>query len=231
MKDTVFHDILLVEDNIELAELIKAFLNRDGYSVCHVAAGEEAISYLADKPVKIVILDIMLPGIDGFAVCRAVREQGNLPILMISARGDKDDLLNGYELGADDYMEKPVDMEVLEAKIKALLKRSYAAKEQPELIVSGAITVDIKAHRAYLKKEPLNLNVKEYELLLLFVRNPQRTLNKDYIFNCIWGSDSFSENQTLTVHIKMLRTKIEDNPREPKRIKTVWGVGYRYEEL
>lgn len=231
MNDLMLNDILLVEDNTELAELVKAFLKRDGYSVYHVPSGEEAESYFKTRSAKIVILDIMLPGIDGFAVCRAVREKGNIPILILSARGSREDKLTGYELGADDYMDKPVDTDILAAKVNALLLRAYGAREDNDLIVSGDITVDQSARTVSLKGVHVELNVKEYELLLLFITNPGRTLNKDYIFNQIWGLESFSENQTLTVHIKMLRTKIEDNQREPKRIKTVWGVGYRYEEL
>ena len=136
----------------------------------------------------------------------------------------------GYELGADDYMEKPVDPEILTAKVNAILQRTEGCKEAA-VISSGEITVDQEARTAYLKNRPLELNVKEYELLLLFVQNAGKTLRKEYIFGKVWGADSFSESQTLTVHVKMLRAKIEERPREPKRIVTVWGVGYRYEEI
>lgn len=224
-------DILLVEDNIELAGLIQTFLERDGYMVCHVVSGREAVDYLKQQPVKLILLDIMLPEMDGFAVCRAVRKQWNMPILIMSAKSGRTDKLIGYELGADDYMEKPVDAEILAAKVKALMQRAYSRPQEVDRLISGAITADQRVRRVYLNSEPLELNVKEYELLLLFIQNPGKTLRKEYIFAQIWGADSFSENQTLTVHIKMLRSKIEDNPREPKRIKTVWGVGYRYEEI
>lgn len=224
-------DILLVEDHGELAELLTAFLERAGYLVCHVSSGEEAVSYLEGSSAKLMLLDIMLPGMDGFAVCRAVRERWNLPILIMSARSARTDKLSGYELGADDYMEKPVDPDILTAKVRALLQRTYGVTMENSLLLSGDITLDQNARKAYLGGELLELNVKEYKLLQLFVQNPGKTLRKEYIFNEIWGMDSFSENQTLTVHVKMLRTKIEENPKEPKRIQTVWGVGYRYEEL
>ena len=224
-------DILLVEDNKELAVLIRDFLNREGYSVCWAGSGKEALDYMEVQPVKMLLLDIMLREMDGFAVCRAVRAKWNLPVLIMSARAGRDDKLTGYELGADDYMEKPVDAEILIAKVKALMQRAYGGRQESDLIVSGQISLDTSARQVYLNGRELELNVKEYELLLLFLENPGKTLRKEYIFAQIWGMDSLSENQTLTVHIKMLRSKIEDNPRQPGRIQTVWGVGYRYEEV
>lgn len=224
-------EILLVEDNIELAGLIQAFLKKAGFTVQHVSSGEEALVYFQNEPVKIVLLDIMLPGLDGFGVCRTIRETRNVPILILSAKSGKEDKLMGFELGADDYMEKPIDPEILLAKVRALLKRTYEAEVRAELIVSGELTVDVKARKVYLRKKELDFNVKEFDLLKLFVLNPQKTLHKDYLFQQIWGADSFSESQTLTVHIQMLRAKIEDDKRAPKRIQTVWGVGYRYEEI
>lgn len=223
-------DILLVEDNDELAGLLKAFLADSGYSVLRADRGEEAVRYARRGSVRLMILDILLPGMDGFAVCRAVRAEQNVPILIMSAKSEKQDKLMGYELGADDYMEKPVDPEILTAKVNAILQRTEGSKEAA-VISSGEITVDQEARTAYLKNRPLELNVKEYELLLLFVQNAGKTLRKEYIFGKVWGADSFSESQTLTVHVKMLRAKIEERPREPKRIVTVWGVGYRYEEI
>lgn len=224
-------DVILVEDNEELAKLIQVFLERDGYSVRHIQRGEDAVEYLKKETAKILILDINLPDMDGFAVCRTVREQQSLPILMVSARSDKTDKLTGYEIGADDYMEKPVDPEILSAKIRALLKRSYSKTAKQDILTSGEITIQRDSRKVFLRGQPLELNVKEYELLLLFVLNPGKTLRKEYIFGQIWGMDCFSENQTLTVHIKMLRGKIEENPKEPERIQTVWGIGYRYEEI
>lgn len=224
-------DVLLVEDHMELGALMKAFLEKEGCTVAHVTSGEEAMAYLQEQQIKVLILDIMLPGIDGFAVCRAVREKGNLPILILSARGSKDDKLNGFALGADDYMEKPVDPEVLAVKVKALIQRTYHKESEQHLLASGGITIDKDARQVFLKGEPVDINGKEYELLLLFAENAGKTLHKDFLFNQIWGADSFSENQTLTVHVKKLRSKIEENPRQPQRIQTVWGVGYRYEEV
>lgn len=224
-------DILIVEDNEELANLIRTFLQRDGYHVVIAKSGEEALQYLQENKVALVLLDIMLPGMDGFAVCTRIRKKDNIPILIMSAKVDKEDKMNGFLLGADDYMEKPVDVDILSAKIAALLRRNQLEKEQNARLDSGALSIDMDAKQVFYQSKELNLTVKEYELLVLLVKNAGKTLNKDYLFNQIWGADSFSENQTLTVHIKMLRDKIEDNPKQPLRIKTVWGAGYRYEEV
>lgn len=224
-------DILLVEDYEELNELVRMFLERDGYSVKGVFSGEEALAFLEEDKAKLVILDVSLPQMDGFAVCAALREKSNIPIIFLSARVDKEDKINGFLQGADDYVEKPVDMDILSAKVTALMRRNYDLKKENMLVHSGAITIDKEAKQVFLDKKEIGLTIKEYELLLLLAENPGKTLNKEYLFNQIWGMDSFSENQTLTVHIKMLRDKIEENPKEPKRIKTVWGVGYKYEEV
>lgn len=225
------YDILMVEDEEELAGLLRIYMEKAGYAAAWVASGEEALLWLQREKVKLLLLDITLPGIDGFAVCREVRRVGSTPILIISARVGKEDQLNGFRLGADDYIEKPVDPDLLVAKISSLFARAYGIASEKDILYSGGLIIDKSAHRVYKDKIPIELNVKEYELLLLMAENPGKTLDKDFLFNRIWGADSFSESQTLTVHVKMLRNKIEENPRKPERIKTVWGVGYCYEEL
>ncbi len=224
-------DILVVEDNKELGELILSFLIREQYSVFLAGSGEEAMEYLKSDLARLVLLDIMLPGMDGFSVCTAIRETQDIPIIIMSARTEKEDSINGFLLGADDYVTKPLDIDILIAKIRAIMRRNYERKYRNTIISSGAVSIHREAMQAYFNEKLLNLTGKEYELLLLLVTNPGKTLHKDYLFNQIWGADSFSENQTLTVHIKMLRDKIEDSPKNPKRIITVWGVGYRYEEI
>ncbi len=224
-------DILIVEDQKDLAKLLALFIQKAGYSIHLAYSAEDALLYLQQEEIKLMILDIALPKMDGFTVCRKVRQNGNLPILILSARVGKEDKLHGFELGADDYLEKPVDPDILLAKIHVLLQRAYGASDEELILKAGDITIDAKARQVLCRGEVLELNVKEYELLLLLIRNRGKTLNKDYIFNEIWGVDSFSEPQTLTVHIKRLRDKIEENPKEPRYLKTIWGVGYRYEEL
>ena len=224
-------DILLVEDHQELNELISVFLEREGYCVQGVSSGEEALLWLKDHRVKLIVLDVSLPEMDGFAVCARIREYSSTPILFLSARVDKEDKMNGFVQGADDYVEKPVDMDILCAKIKALLLRSYSLKQENPVICSGGLTIDQGAKQVYLDHQEITLTVKEYALLLLFVYNPDKTLHKDYLFNQILVIASDSEYQTLTVHIKRLRDKIEEDPKNPRRIRTVWGIGYRYEEI
>ncbi|MBU5592305.1 response regulator transcription factor [Clostridium sp. MSJ-4] len=224
-------DLLLVEDNLELAGLICTFLKKDGFSIINVESGESALEFLQKDVAKIVLLDIMLPGIDGFTVCSSIRKNHNTPIIIMSAKVDKEDKINGFTLGADDYIEKPVDIDILSAKVSALMKRNYELKAKRTIINSGDISINKEANEVYLDGKLLNMTSKEFELLLLLVENASKTLSKDYLFNKIWGVESFSENQTLTVHIKMLRDKIEENPKKPKRIVTIWGVGYKYEEI
>ena len=220
-----------MEDHAELNQLMRTFLSDAGYQVMGAASGEEALALLEQERVKLVILDVSLPGMDGFAVCQTIRERSGVPLLFLSARVDKEDKMNGYRLGADDYVEKPVDMDILLAKVSALLYRNYACREKNALLKSGSLTIDTDAKRVQCGEKEIPLGVKEYELLLLLVKNAGKVLHKEFLFNEIWGVDSFSENQTLTVHIKMLRDKIEEDPKKPRRIRTVWGVGYIYEEI
>ena len=217
-------DILIVEDNKELSELLCDFLQMEGYIVSAVDSGEKALALYERYGAKLLVLDIMLPGIDGFAVCAKIREQNNTPILIVSAKTEKEDNLNGLILGADDYIEKPYDIDILLAKIQGIFKRRYAQDE----LRDGDLRLDRVTRTAYRNDEPLTLTAKEFDLLLLLVENKGKPLTKEYLFSQVWGSDSFSEQQTLTVHIKWLRQKIEADPKDPQRILTVWGKGYRY---
>ncbi len=217
-------DILIVEDNKELADLLCDFLRADNYMVSVAENGEKALSLYEKYGARLVLLDIMLPGLDGFGVCRKIREDSDTPILIVSARTEKDDKLNGLILGADDYIEKPYDIDILLAKINGIFKRRFSLDE----ITDGNIRLNRAEKTAYKNDKKLEMTAKEFELLRLFVENKGKTLTKEFIFNRIWGSDSFSEQQTLTVHITRLREKVEDNPKKPQRIITVWGVGYRY---
>ena len=218
-------DILVIEDNPEMSALLCDFLRAEGYSVAHCADGESAVKAFETDGARLVILDVMLPGLDGFAVCRRMRESANTPILMVSARTDRDDKLNGLLLGADDYIEKPYDIDILLAKIKGIFTRRY----QSDVLYDGFLKIDKSKRTVWKDSIPLELTQKEFDLLLLLAENAGKTLSKDFLFNRIWGFDSFSEQQTLTVHIKWLRQKIEADPKKPSHILTVWGVGYRYE--
>lgn len=217
-------DILIVEDNKELANLLCDFLRAENYMVSIAQTGEKALSLYERYGARLIVLDILLPGIDGFSVCSKIRIQSNTPIIIVSAKTEKDDKLNGLLLGADDYIEKPYDIDIMLAKIKGIFKRRYSLDE----ITDGNITINRESRTVYKNGNQLEMTAKEFELLLLLVENKGRTLSKEYIFNQVWGSDSFSEQQTLTVHIKWLRAKIEEDPKNPQRILTVWGVGYKF---
>lgn len=217
-------DILIVEDNKELAGVLCDFLRAENYTVSAAENAEKALSLYERYGARLVVLDIMLPDKDGFYILEKIREESNTPILIVSAKTGKDDKLLGLDLGADDYIEKPYDIDIMLAKIRGIFKRRYALDE----LSDGDIRVN-KVSRAVFKNDaPLEMTAKEFELLVLLIENKGRTLSKEYIFNTIWGSDSDSEQQTLTVHIKWLRQKIEEDPKNPRRIQTVWGVGYKY---
>lgn len=218
-------DILIVEDNEEIGVLLQDFLEAEGYDVYFATSGEEALEVYAEEGAKLVVLDIMLPGIDGFGVCSRIRENSNTPIIIVSAKNAKEDKLNGLMLGADDYIEKPYDIDILIAKIAGIFKRRYSSDE----IVDGNIRLDKIGRRLYVDGMECTTTSKELDLLIYLLENKGKVLPKEELFNKIWGFDSESEPQTVTVHMKWLREKIEKDPKKPERIQTVWGVGYRFE--
>ena len=218
-------DILIVEDNKEIGGLLQAFLQKENYAVSVAETGEKALDLFERYGAKLVILDIMLPGMDGFSVCSKIREDSNAHILVASAKTDKEDKLKGLNLGADDYIEKPYDIDILIAKINGIFKRKYAQ----EIISCGNLKLNTVSQTLQVDDKDVVVTAKEFELLKLLIENKGVTLKKEYLFSTIWGSDSESELQTLTVHIKWLREKIEKDPKKPDHIITVWGVGYRFE--
>lgn len=220
-------DILIVEDNPEIGNLLMAFLRKENYSVTLAPGGEKALELFSRYGAKLVILDLMLAGIDGYAVCSEIRKTSNAHILIASARTGKEAQLKGLELGADDYIEKPYDIDILLAKVRGIFKRKYAQ----DILTAGELTLNIQNSTVTDGGRESALTAKELELLRLFMENPGVTLKKEYIFNTVWGSDSESEPQTLAVHVKWLREKIEKDPKNPEHIITVWGVGYRFEQI
>lgn len=217
-------DILIVEDDRELANLLCDFLRAEDYIVSIAENGEKALSLYEKYGARLVVLDVMLPGIDGLAVCKKIRETSNTPILIVSAKTEKSDKLSGLNLGADDYIEKPYDIDIMLAKISGIFKRRYALYE----ITDEDLKLNKINRTVYRGETLIEMTAKEFDLLAMLIENKGRVLNKEYLFKQIWGSDSFSEPQTLTVHIKWLRQKIEDDPKHPQKILTVWGVGYKY---
>ena len=218
-------DIIIVEDNKEIGTLLCDFLRKENYVVSIADTGEKALALYEKYGAKLIVLDIMLPGMDGFAVCSKIRETSNTHILIASAKVEKNEKLKGLNLGADDYIEKPYDIDILIAKIKGIFKRKYGQEE----IVEGNLRLNTVQQSLFVDGQKKDITEKEFELLKLLIENKNVTMKKEFLFNTVWGSDSDSELQTLTVHIKWLREKIEEEPKKPKHIITEWGVGYRFE--
>ena len=217
-------DILIVEDDKELAELLADFLRDEGYTVLSTGNGERAIQFFEQYGARLLVLDINLPDANGFAVCSKLRENADTPILIVSSRTGKEDKLNGFDLGADDYIEKPYDVDILIAKIKGIFKRRY----RRDTLSADGVMLNLVEKTAVIDGKPVELPAKEFDLLALLIENQGKALKKEYLFNTVWGSDSDSEMQTLHVHINRLRQKLGDDPKNAKRLFTVWGVGYKF---
>lgn len=222
-------DILIIEDDPEMGSLIRDFMINEGFSVMLCAAAEEALELLDGEDFGLVLLDVMLPEMNGYETCTAIREKQDIPILMMSAMTDEDSKLLGYETGADDYIDKPFSIKVLTAKVRALMKRK-TANEKPELLKSCGIVLDTASRRVVKDGEELRLNAKEFELLRYLMEHTGEAVSKDELFNAVWGCDCFTEPGTVSVHIRWLREKLEEDPNSPEIIRTVWKVGYRFGE-
>lgn len=230
--------ILVVEDEPTLRETLAYNLSRQGYEVSTAADGPTALDVARKERPDVIILDIMLPGLDGFEVCRVLRQETNAPILMLTARDDEVDKIVGLEVGADDYMTKPFSMRELMARVKALLRRvrllrqeSEAAEEkkESERLTFGDLTIDPLRREVLRSGEPLALKPKEYDLLYFLVRHRGAVLSREQILQDVWGWDYGGGSRTVDVHVRWLREKIEPDPAQPRRIVTVRGVGYRFE--
>ncbi len=220
--------ICIVEDEKELAAITKDYLEKEGHVVTAVSNGGEAMRFLTCKSIDLLILDIMLPSVDGLTICETVRKKNNIPIIIISAKTDEESRIHGLNLGADDYLIKPYSVKELVARAGAQLRRSIGAGYIVELS-DGDLRLNTAARKVFLKEKELPMTAKEFAVLKLFLENRGRVLSKEFILNAIWGAESESEPSTLTVHINKLRDKIENDPKNPVRIVTVWGTGYRYE--
>lgn len=224
-------EILLVEDEKELADVTKDYFASRGYLLKIIGDGQEAMDYLMANSVKLLILDIMLPNIDGLSICEAVREKSNVPIIIISAKTGEEARIMGLELGADDYLEKPYSIKELFVRAKAQIRRAYELQVNLEKIIKGNLILNIGTKQLFINNKEIQLAAKEFELLKILLENSGRAVKKEKLFNLVWGLESDSDLATLTVHINKLREKIEKNPKDPVLIKTVWGTGYRFEEI
>ena len=221
-------DILVIEDNEELGRLITDFLIREGYSVEWRMSAEEGMEQLENAAFKMLLLDVMLPGMDGYEALQEIRRTRKIPVLMMSARTDDQSKILGLQVGADDYIDKPFSIPVLGFKIKALLRRAYDLAEDRQLLTCGNISMDLNNRKVYKDDKEITLTGKEFALLEYLMKHPGQVINKDKLFNEVWGIDSFSEQGSLNVHIRWLREKFEEDPKDPQLIKTVWGVGYQF---
>ena len=217
--------MLIVEDDMTLAKELVLLCERWGFEAVYAKQFDDITNEYISRQPDLILMDINLPSFDGFYWCEKIRQISNVPLLYLSSRDQNADKVMAMAAGGDDYVEKPYDIDILLAKIKGIFKRRYSS----ENLVDGNISIDKTAHKIYLDGNEVAVTVKEYELLVYLMENKGKVIKKEELFNAIWGFDSESEPQTLTVHIKFLREKFEEDPKNPKRILTVWGVGYRFE--
>ena len=224
--------IMIVEDDPDIAAIERDYLLLGGFEVSVCADGEEDLAEAKSGQYDLLLLDLMLPGKDGFSVCRKLRAVSDIPILMVTARREDVDKIRGFGFGADDYVEKPFSPSVLVARVKAHLTRYERMKPQAEppenRLVFGDLCLCTDTHRLYRKGNEIPLKNKEYELLCFLMRHPDRVFGREDLYEHIWGLESMGDNITVAVHINRLREKIEDDPQNPRYLRTVWGAGYRF---
>jgi DNA-binding response OmpR family regulator len=233
--------IVVVDDDPTVADVVGRYLVRDGHTVECVHDGHEALRRIAEHQPDLVVLDLMLPGIDGLEVCRRLRERWPIPVVMLTALGDETDRLAGFEIGADDYVTKPFSPRELAMRVRSVLRRSrsaapagrpdmngQAATGSQPVLTDHDVIVDLAAHKVRLGGKLVQLTSREYDLLVFLLRNPRQVFTREQLLSEVWGW-TFGDTSTVTVHVRRLREKLEPDPTLPKRIVTVWGVGYRYE--
>ena len=223
--------VLVVDDEKLIVKGIRFSLEQDEMEVDCAYDGEEALNKVRENNYDLVLLDVMLPKMQGFEVCQAIREFSDVPVVMLTARGDDMDKILGLDNGADDYITKPFNILEVKARIKAIWRRDSkreSKKESSSVIISGDLKIDCDDRRVYIAGKEINLTAKEFDLMELFVKNPGKIYARDVLLNLIWGEDYPGDARTVDVHVRRLREKIEENPSEPKYVHTRWGVGYYY---
>ena len=217
--------ILVVDDEARVRKLVKDFLSIKGYIVLEAQDGEEALKVFdANKDVKLILLDVMMPKMDGFEVLEAIRQYSKVPVMMLTARSEERDELEGYKLGVDEYITKPFSPKILVARVEAVLRRTVGEAE--DRLIAGAIEIDKVARSVYIDKKPVDLSFKEYELLTYFIENKGIALSREKILSSVWNYDYFGDARTIDTHVKKLRAKMGERG---DYIKTVWGMGYKFE--
>lgn len=225
--------VLVVDDEKLIVKGIRFSLEQDGMEVTCAYDGEEALRLAQENKFDMILLDIMLPMMDGFEVCQAIREFSNMPIVMLTAKGDDMDKILGLEYGADDYITKPFNILEVKARIKAIMRRTAASEpkeENSKVIESGDLKLDCESRRLFVQGREINLTAKEFDLLELLVMNPNKVYSRENLLNLVWGYEYPGDVRTVDVHVRRLREKIEPNPSEPKYVHTKWGVGYFYQK-
>lgn len=218
--------ILVVDDESRMRKLVRDFLTREGYTVLEAGDGMEAMDvFYADKDISLIILDVMMPKMDGWQVCREIRESSKVPIIMLTARSEERDELQGFELGVDEYISKPFSPKILVARVNAILRRTLGNTEG-DVLEAGGIVIDKAAHIVKLDGKQIDLSYKEFELLTYFVENQGIALSREKILNNVWNYDYFGDARTIDTHVKKLRSKLGD---KGEYIRTIWGMGYKFE--
>ncbi len=218
--------ILVVDDESRMRKLVRDFLEREGYYVLEAGDGEAAMDiFYAENDIALLILDVMMPKMDGWQVCREVRQSSKVPIIMLTARGEERDELQGFELGVDEYISKPFSPKILVARVSAILRRAHALGDEAPLSMGG-ILIDKPAHEVKVDGKDIELSYKEFELLLYFMENQGLALSREKILNNVWNYDYFGDARTIDTHVKKLRNKLGD---KGNYIKTIWGMGYKFE--
>ena len=222
--------ILIIDDDEDLSMIITDMLESKGFEVSYAASSEEAFDILSEQSFDIILLDINLPDASGFEICRQLREVSNVPVIFASARTSETDRITGFDIGGDDYLPKPYSMKELLSRINALIRRTYGSSTSEKTVTFGSVCVSITARTVTRSGKPVNLSLREFDLLAYLCEHKNEAVTKDKLINEVWGAFSMVEPSTLTVHIRWLREKLENDPAKPTYIKTVWGVGYILED-
>jgi len=220
--------VLVVDDEPIVRDVVVRYLKRDGFDTLEAADGETAQKLIEGGAPELVVLDVMLPGTDGLALCRWIRSRGQLPVIMLTARGEEADRIVGLELGADDYVTKPFSPRELAVRVRTVLRRSAQAPPAAERLELGDLVLDARSRDVELDGRTLQLTAKEFDLLFFLASNPRHVFSRDQLMERVWGYSAALDTGTVTVHIQRLRSKIERDPRRPEHLQTVWGVGYRF---
>jgi DNA-binding response OmpR family regulator len=220
--------VLIVDDEPIVREVVVGYLQREGYRTLEAADGDRARELVERESPSLVVLDIMLPGIDGLELCRWIRGRSDLPVILLTARGDETDRIVGLEIGADDYITKPFSPRELTARVRTVLRRSKAEASVEERLAFDGLELDARTRDVLRDDRLLNLTAKEFDLLWFLARHPRQVFSRDQLMDRVWGYEAALDTGTVTVHVRRLREKIEDDPSRPTRLQTIWGVGYRF---